>query len=372
MRVKRFVADTIQEAIALVKADFGQEAVILHTKKVRNKGIFGLFKRPKVEVIAATEGRNTIRRQPPARATLGDVAATSRTESAATTQIARVQEELEAIRRAITARIGGEPDFPPALERMQRALLEQDVQEDLVREALSAVSLRGRREQVADWDWVRSEVRKELMAGIACSDAWELADKKRVHCLVGPTGVGKTTTIAKLAANYALLAEKRVALVTVDTYRIAAVDQLRTYAEIIGTPVDVAFTPAELRSAILRRDDFDLILVDTAGRSQKNKMQMAELRAFLDVLDDPVVHLVISGTTRTRDMMDIVERFGQCPISHLIVTKLDETSTYGILYNVCRLTGLPLSYVTNGQNVPDDIEVARSERMADAILGVMP
>ncbi len=372
MRVKRFVADTIQEAIALVKADFGQEAVILHTKKIRKKGIFGLFKRSKVEVIAATEGRSLGRRQPPARATLGDVAARTRTESAATTELAKVREELDAIKRAINARASDAPPFSPAVLALEEALLEQEVDEDLVREVLSAVWARRRTEQSDDRDWVRSEVRKVLTAGIVCSDPWGLADDKRVHCLVGPTGVGKTTTIAKLAANYSLLAQKRVALVTVDTYRIAAVDQLKTYAEIIGTPVDVAFTPAELKAAIDRRSDYDLILVDTAGRSQKNKMQMAELRAFLDVIDDPLVHLVISGTTRTRDMIDIVERFGQFPITHLIVTKLDETSCYGILYNLCRLTGLPLSYVTNGQSVPDDIEVAESERIADFILGVSP
>lgn len=372
MRVKRFVADTMQEAIALVKADFGQEAVILHTKKIRKKGLFGLFGRAKVEVIAATEGRPTTRKPTPVRATLGDVSTRSAAESAATTEMAKVREELDAIKRAINARGGDRPPWSRAVQAMQAALLEQEVQEDLVREVLAAVQARANKEQVEEEDWVRSEVRRELEAGIACSDPWRLADEKRVHCLVGPTGVGKTTTIAKLAANYSLLAEKRVALVTVDTYRIAAVEQLKTYAEIIGVPVDVAFTPTELKSAIVRRAEFDLILVDTAGRSQKNKMQMAELRAFLDVIDDPLVHLVISGTTRTRDMLDIVERFGQFPVSHLIVTKLDETSSYGILYNLCRLTGLPLSYITNGQSVPDDIEVAESERIADAILGVRP
>ena len=121
-----------------------------------------------------------------------------------------------------------------------------------------------------------------------------------VQCFVGPTGVGKTTTIAKLAANYSLLNGKRVALITADTYRIAAVEQLKTYAEIIGVPLDVVFTPQELKTAIQTRSDYDVILVDTAGRSQKHKMQMQELRAFLDVIKDPQIHLVLSATTKMK------------------------------------------------------------------------
>jgi len=368
MRVKRFVADTMQQAIAQVKADFGPEAVILHTKKIRRRGLLGWFGRPKVEVIAATEGRPQNRKPSGARAAQAQFKA----ESAAAAELARVREELDAIRRAITDHGAERRPLSGAVDSVRRTLLEQEVQEEFVQEVLAAVEAQGTKEQTEDRDWVRSKARSVLTSGIVCADPWRLADEKRVHCLVGPTGVGKTTTIAKLAANYALLAEKRVALVTVDTYRIAAVEQLKTYAEIIGVPVDVAFTPAELKAAIDRRSDYDLILVDTAGRSQKNKMQMAELRAFLDVIDDPLIHLVISGTTRARDMFDIVERFSQFPISHLIVTKLDETSSFGILYNLCRLTGLPLSYVTNGQSVPDDIEVAESERIADIILGGRP
>src|SRR5690606_27798916 len=124
-----------------------------------------------------------------------------------------------------------------------------------------------------------------------------------------------------------------------DTYRIAAVDQLKTYAEIIGVPLDVVFTPQELKAAIQERSEYDMILVDTAGRSQKHKMQMQELRAFLEVIKDPQIHLVLSATTKLKDMLDIIERFGQLSIGYLIMTKLDETSAFGSLYNACRLTG---------------------------------
>jgi len=142
----------------------------------------------------------------------------------------------------------------------------------VVQEILDGVRAQASEEQLEQEDWLREAARAQIAREIMSVDPWQLADRGRVQCLVGPTGVGKTTTIAKLAANFALLAGKRVALVTVDTYRIAAVEQLKTYAEIIGVPVDVAFTPQELREAIQRRSDYDMVLVDTAGRSQKHKM----------------------------------------------------------------------------------------------------
>lgn len=376
MRVKRYVARSIQEAIALVKADLGKDAVILHTKKVRRDGLLGLFGQSKVEVIAAVE-HNTAKAQlagetsasPERRPAPAAVAHTA--GAAAQAELAEMRRELQAIRKAL-AKDEAAPaaDVPDGVERLRRHLLDQEVDPDLVRELLAAVRSRANAGEDERPDWVREAVRAEIAKEIAGVDPWQIAESGRVQCLVGPTGVGKTTTIAKLAANYSLLGGKRVALITVDTYRIAAVEQLKTYAEIIGVPLDVAFTPHELKEAIARRSDYDMVLVDTAGRSQKHKMQMAELRAFLDVVDKPEVHLVLSATTRTKDMADIIQRFSQLPIRYLIMTKLDETSTYGPLLNACRLSGKPLSYVTNGQTVPDDIEVAEGDRIAEMILGV--
>lgn len=379
MRVKRFVANTMQEAIALVKADFGPEAVILHTKKRRRPGLLGLFGKSQVEVIAATDAR-TERNAPSPKplARVKDVASRpiragggTVHESAAASEIAKVREELSELKRVL------QPASDPivtadsaALERVRAHLQKQDVHEKLIGQVLDAISAQGKDDQLHDEAWIRQRVRYQLIEGMLCADPWQVGEESKVQCLIGPTGVGKTTTIAKLAANYSLLAKKRVALITVDTYRIAAVEQLKTYAEIIDVPVDVAYTPQELKAALARRQEADLILIDTAGRSHKNTMQMAELRAFVEMLDSAQIHLVLSATTRLYDMLDLIERFQVLPISYTIVTKIDETSSYGMLYNLCRLSGIPLSYVTNGQNVPDDIEVAQAERIADLILGV--
>lgn len=185
--------------------------------------------------------------------------------------------------------------------------------------------------------------------------------------LIGPTGVGKTTTIAKLAAHYALVEKKKVGLLTVDTYRIAAVEQLKTYSQIIDIPVAVAYTPAEVLPAIAQFQGFDLLLIDTAGRSQKNIMQVGELKAMLEPLQCET-HLVLSAQIKESDMIEAAERFSAARVDHLLFSKLDETSSYGTLLNVADKTGIPLSYFTVGQKVPEDIETADGGRLAEMIL----
>jgi len=364
MQVKRFVADTMQEAVARVKADFGRDAVILHVRKVRRPGLM-FFARAGVEVIAATDGRPSDERRAPARA--GQLAPeSSGPEGAPAAELAAARAEPAAAVPAIGTRLTAGQG---ALARVIDELLAQEVREDLAHEIAANVRLRGSAENFRDWEWVKSEVRKELAKGIACSDPWALAQEKRVHCLVGPTGVGKTATIVKLAANYALIAGKQVAVVVAHSRPLAAAEELKRRARTLGMPVDVARTPSELERVVNSRGGFDLVLVDTAGRSPRNEAHMSELRAFVEALEDPLVHLVISATTRSRDMLDIAERFGEVGASRLIVTKLDETASFGAIYNLCRLTGLPLSFVTDGQDVPEDIAVADSERIAAAILG---
>ena len=188
--------------------------------------------------------------------------------------------------------------------------------------------------------------------------------------LVGPTGVGKTTTIAKLAANFRLKEKRRVGLITVDTYRIAAVEQLRTYADIIDLPMHVVATPREMRETVAKMSHLDLILVDTAGRSPKDEVRLQELKAFLAEADADEVHLVLSSMTGSRTLEQTAEQFATVGTTSLILTKLDEVSSPGNVLPMLRTSGLPLSYLTDGQNVPDDIQIADAHRLAKLILGI--
>ena len=188
--------------------------------------------------------------------------------------------------------------------------------------------------------------------------------------LVGPTGVGKTTTIAKLAGNFHLRERRRVGLITVDTYRIAAVEQLRTYADIIDLPMEVVSTPREMRQAVERLADLDLILMDTAGRSPRDDVKIQELKNMLAEAEADEVHLVLSSVNSLENLKKTAKQFADVGVTALVLTKLDEATGLGNLVPLLRSCRLPLSYVTNGQNVPDDIEAADRRRLTRGILGL--
>ena len=194
--------------------------------------------------------------------------------------------------------------------------------------------------------------------------------KRRIAALVGPTGVGKTTTLAKLAAIYKLRENCRVGLMTLDTFRVAAVEQLKTYSDIIRIPMQVVSSPREIQEALRRMADFDLILIDTTGRSQRDDLRIHELRSYLLEAGADEIHLVLSATTRPRVLKQVAEQFSVVGTTSLIVTKLDESAGLGNLLPLVESSQLPISYVTNGQNVPEDIETADTTRLARWILGM--
>ncbi|MBL9090259.1 MAG: 50S ribosome-binding GTPase, partial [Planctomycetaceae bacterium] len=196
--------------------------------------------------------------------------------------------------------------------------------------------------------------------------------RRRLVALVGPTGVGKTTTIAKLAANFRLREKKRVGLITVDTYRIAAVEQLRTYADIIDLPMHVVSTPREMRDAVNSFSSMDLVLLDTAGRSPHDDLKIQELKSFLTEADADEVHLVLSATAGASALEKTARQFAAVGTTHLVLTKLDEAAALGNLLPLFRNAKLPLSYLTDGQSVPDDIAPADGARLARLVLGLEP
>jgi flagellar biosynthesis protein FlhF len=194
------------------------------------------------------------------------------------------------------------------------------------------------------------------------------ANFQKVLAFVGPTGVGKTTTLAKLAARFSLVERRKVALITADTYRIAATEQLRTYGRIMGIPVEVADSAEDVGNLLAKYKNSDLVLLDTAGRSPSSDEQLEELKRFIARSQADEIHLVLSATTKYFDMIRIIERFGAAvPINRMIFTKLDETRYYGAFLNLMNNFQIPLSFYATGQNVPDDLEVPEPESLAERI-----
>jgi flagellar biosynthesis protein FlhF len=258
--------------------------------------------------------------------------------------------------------------LPAPLADLHRRLLDQEVEESLARELVTTIDGELSLQAANDPRTVRESLAKHLRQMLPT--AGPLAPSQgepTVVFLIGPTGVGKTTTIAKLAATQKLQ-RSRVALVTCDTYRVAAIPQLKTYADILRLPLEVAYGPDELTGHVLDHMDADFIFVDTPGRSQRNAGQLADLRRFVLSVPARRTFLTVTAGARYRDMLDVVARFGTIPFDGLLVTKLDETSTFGPILNLVRQTGKPITYLTDGQNVPHDIAVASSSGLTELLL----
>ena len=250
-------------------------------------------------------------------------------------------------------------------------LIEADVSEELARELVERLRSESPTDDFSDEMLAKARIARMVEEEIRVTGPIRMQPgKRRLVALVGPTGVGKTTTIAKLAANFRLKEKRRVGLITVDTYRIAAVEQLRTYADIIDLPMEVVSTPREMREAVARMNDLELILMDTAGRSPRDEVKIQELKSMLTEAGADEVHLVLSSTAGAASLVRTAEQFADVGTTALVLTKLDEVSGLGNLLPLLRSSKLPLSYVTDGQNVPDDIEPADSRRLARMVLGM--
>ncbi len=249
------------------------------------------------------------------------------------------------------------------------SLVEQEVAADLAENIIGEVRDELHAGEQRDAAIVRETVLRRLATRLpVAGEPQQTNDGPLTVALIGPTGVGKTTTLAKLAATYKLRRARRVGLITCDTYRIAAVEQLRTYADIIGLPLRIASGPDEMAAARRALADCDVVLIDTPGRSQHDQDRLGELRALLDASDADEVHLVLSSAASESVLSRTVERFLPLGPQRVVLSKLDEAVSFGFIPSVCKRSGLPLSFVTTGQEVPDHIETARSERLARLVL----
>jgi flagellar biosynthesis protein FlhF len=462
MRVKRYVVDSMPDALAQIRTDLGKDAVILNTKEIRSGGFLGLFSKKKIEVIAATDALGKAESKPKTAPVQRAAIPPSATpvavlEQPRTAKEDRTAELLESIERlagkqsapaepepaprpvvpmslgaaaygaktaqtsasaapvsaapvpaaAPTAAFKPEaevrtkieetpaedpvlselramklmmknlsragavlPEPDPVLAALEARLLEQEILPELAKEVVRTIE-----EGLAEEEDGLTPLRANEMAAEKLKQIMgdhprkPLQPETRIAHFVGPTGVGKTTTIAKLAAEQVLRHRRKVGFITSDTYRIAAVEQLKTYATILGIPLEVVFSPQDLKKAFDNLKDCDIVFMDTAGRNFRNEMYVSELNTLLQGDPRSETFLVLSLTMKYKDMKAVAENFSRFRLDKVLLTKRDETETFGPILNLLHEYPLALSYITTGQNVPDDFNVVSEDELIALILG---
>ncbi|GIO29984.1 MULTISPECIES: flagellar biosynthesis protein FlhF [Paenibacillus] len=465
MRVKRYLVDTMPEAMLQIRKDLGANAVILSTKETKIGGFLGMFKQKKIEVVAAVEeetqekpsavrapqpkpamavpkkavpqaykktveitsGAGSPQEQPDsgreavpvfaeafaaaaasaealhtaAAAAQGasaeaeeaappqmpmeaqtavptrkqptggtDLPAGEKSRSVAEDKLLAELREMKAWMAKISRQSTMQRTLPDALQTVQDQLFRQDIDSELIQEWIGAA--------YEHWDEngrglsdeeLETMIRGRIQSFLAGRFGGGIDPRTKMVYVAGPTGVGKTTTIAKLAAEQLFKHQRKVGFITSDTYRISAVEQLRTYASILNVPLEVVQSPGDMQRAMQRLDYCDLILMDTAGRNYRNELLVSELQSLFAPVENSETYLVLSLTSKSQDMKKIAEHFSKYGLDKVIFTKLDETGSYGPILNLLREYPLRLSYMTNGQNVPDDLLLPGEETLLGLLLG---
>ncbi|MBQ2276284.1 MAG: flagellar biosynthesis protein FlhF [Lachnospiraceae bacterium] len=409
MIIKKFQAETEKEAILLAQNELGKDAIVMNIKTMNPKGIFKMFRKSKVEVTAAIDEKEegTFKVQMKQAEEASKQEEKKKEEKEVTLERKKeekesaieeklnnlakmIEKEMELKKESSIKEKEGEEekkeenkeaekkdskeDYNRAMiELVQKQLMDHEVEQEFAREIVKDIE--NKKDVKLKIDDVLANVYQRIVLKLGQPDMIELehntGNGPKLIYFIGPTGVGKTTTIAKIASKLKLEKKAKVALITADTYRIAAVEQIRTYANILSIPIKVVYEPEEIKKTIEEFSDYDLILVDTAGRSHKNEEQCNDLKSLLEASKDykQEIYLVLSAATKYRDLVKITETYSKITNYKLIFTKLDETGCLGNILNIRMLTKLPLSYATNGQNVPDDICVLDAQNIAKQLLG---
>lgn len=388
MKVKRYLVKDMNEAMIKIKSELGMDAVILNTRKIKTGGLFKFFKKPLIEVVAAIDEPliqtyTEVTKQPPIKeAVFIKPAEPMVEEPILKTEDIKLNEsqnslvsnnevlELKQMVTELIKKVENIEHKEPVKKEVSYVefLKSLDIQESIAKKIMDIVQ---RQISVNDKNHeailnAMKVITKEYLGDMRSIDTDPL-NKPNVYMFLGPTGVGKTTTLAKIAARLSLIENKKVGLITADTYRIAAVEQLKTYSEILGIPLEVIYEADELDEALHKFKDKDYILIDTAGRSHKSKELKSDYDELVKYLKSVQIFLVMSMTTSFKDMKSIIESYGFLSDYRLLFTKLDEATSYGNILNIKVLTGKALSYFAIGQSVPDDIEVSDKDKIVGYI-----
>ncbi len=400
MKIKKVVAPNMQQALQQIRDELGEDAVIISTAKEPIRNIKQLFGRRNIEVTAAVDDTPGHLTQPPGmpqqEPTPSLPGGTMHAMSLVPVNGDRQSKMPERIipSRVVPMKlpdpilkISGEKEnewFKVILKRelekggnaLENGILGKwkkifrhiEVNDSVTEIIFKDLAPYIEEEKALSEDIFKVHL-KEQIANLL-KPAYDKQNSARINTFIGPTGVGKTLTLVKLATRSKVLEKKQIAMIAVYNHRFGAMEKLNYYGNIIGVPVDVVMTPVELARAVETHRDKDVIYIDTEGRPSMMRSQVLELQSFVTAVDEPQnIHLVLSTPTKNRDLIRIANDFKSTGYNRIVMTKMDETDTYGTMLNLVCNTGVPVSHVTNGQNVPDDIERLTPKRFAEIILG---
>ncbi|NFA60021.1 flagellar biosynthesis protein FlhF [Clostridium sporogenes] len=403
MKIKKYVVNDMNEAMTKIRYELGADAIIISQRKVRRGGFLGLFSKKSLEVTAAIDNyskgkkhnynteykvnnennieiikkmieernnnakfnsninsdTNVSDRYKEIVISKNDKFENKSIKEKDTTETKALMDEIRGLKTIVENMGKNQKSNKDEDSSLMKFLKDMDLEEELIENIIKKV--RNLEDNIDEGEKIKRVIEDNIEI--------KLNSVGKITVLVGPTGVGKTTTIAKLAGKLALIDKKKVGLITIDTYRIGAVEQLKTYADIMNIPFKVVFSIKDMEKAITDLQYCDVILVDTTGRSSKNMMQISELRAFIEKIKEKSVHLVISASTKNKDIETIIKGYNVLEYENIIITKLDETSTYGSILTILDEAKKPISFITTGQDVPDDIKEGNEEEIAKIILG---
>ncbi|MEK4273486.1 flagellar biosynthesis protein FlhF [Paenibacillus sp. FSL R7-0026] len=446
MRVKQYVVETMPEAMLQIRKDLGSDAVILSTKEIKVGGVMGMFRKKRIEVVAAVDKEENKQTTKPVQnqftpvprafvpeayrqtarsfVAASDESVTTNTadqsvqdQSAAAPSVFesrnigsnidsgsgssstdhkprpqgadfsgsttgpkptgsdlhqdKLMTELQDLKQMVTrlSKQGTSADpVPEELHTIRERMTEQDVWPEVWESWFDSIQAKWSEDGLKEQD-VEQIVKLEVMHFLEQRIEEGILPTTRIVYVAGPTGVGKTTTIAKLAAEQMFKKQRKVGFITSDTYRISAVEQLRTYASILNVPLEVVQSPGDTQRAISRLENCDLIFMDTAGRNYRNELLVSELQSLLAPVENSETFLVMSMTSKSADMVQITEHFSKYGLDKVIFTKMDETGSCGPLFNLLHRFPLKLAYVANGQNVPDDLLKPDADSLSKQLLG---
>ncbi|WP_243289860.1 flagellar biosynthesis protein FlhF [Bacillus sp. FJAT-47783] len=373
MKIKKYKAPSLQEAMKHIRQELGHDAVILNSKVVYSGGFFGLFQKKNIEVIAGVDSdvhkRSRVEPFVEKKKQIKELEHRQK-DSFANSEKLSIYKEMEQIKQLVESLHKSDKkvyptELLPFAEQLKSKGIESNARSRLMMALLEAYFVNGKKlTKEEHLDVLKNELHKMLepisFHGITRT-------KKYIN-VIGPTGVGKTTTLAKLAAEIKIKHKKSIAFITTDTYRIAAIEQLKTYATILNAPVEVCYNANDFLKAKTKLNAYDVVFIDTAGRNFMEMQYVKDLQEIIDFKHDMETFLVFSLTSKYEDMVAIYEQFKVIPIHQFIFTKYDETSSHGAMFNLVLKTNIGCGYITDGQDVPDDIHEMNTKKFGEWVL----